>query len=1004
MSERFGSVVDLVRAQVRRAPEQQAIAWRDEALTYQQLWDGAELVAERLRGGGVRPDDVVGLCARRSPELVVGVLGILRAGGAYLPLDTGYPAARLHYMLEQAGARLIVGHRDSAGPILGDRELVPLNDLRDADGRWAPGEPPTTAGPEPAIGPENLGYVMFTSGSTGRPKGVMQTHGALAGLVRWQLADSVAGPGDVTTQFAPISFDVSFQEIFATLASGGCLLCLDDEERRDPIRLWGLLVRHRVARLFLPYVALQTLALFADDLPDSPPALREIITAGEALRCDDRIKRLFARLSGCHLINQYGPTETHVVTRYRLPAEPASWPLLPPIGTSVAGAGLHVLGPDGVPVPPGQPGELHVSGTPVARGYIGREDLTRQRFRSTPDGTDSMYATGDVVEERDGVLHYLGRDDDQVKVNGVRVEPAEVERELLALDGVREAAVVADHGRLIGFVTGGLGADRGGASREELAARVPAHLVPSRVLVVRVLPTTPSGKIDRAKLLETAHVGDAGGAGLESICRAELGLATSAAAGSGADLRAAGVDSLAAARIAARIASEFRVLVRIDEVMAATSLEQFREVVARAPRINREAVSPPAGPLPLSAMQQQIFIDQLLAEGNQTQWAMVELDVRGPFDAARAERAVRTLTNRHAALRTRYDFGEHYLQQDFTAGADPEIVHREAAGEPEMTALRRHRATQGYDFGTVANLTVDIIRLAPEHHRLLLRVHHASADGWSFAVLCDEFAALYTDPERALTPAVQCWQLPEPDDETRKADLDYWETRLSHLAAAPALDWGAAHEQLRGEPRLRRKAVTLTIEQVASVRSWADRAHATPFAVLLAAWTAQFNASEVGVAVPFATRKTTESLSCVGLLLNTLVLPLPTQAENFCVLVGQVDGEVAAAAAHHSTALPELLARLGVQRVPGRPPLARMIVTLQPPGPRSWVLGPDGPEATLILDLDMPEPTGFDLVLNLDDRGDRIIGWIDYDTEALDGTRVDALVAGWKKTLEQPIP
>ncbi|MBP2707799.1 amino acid adenylation domain-containing protein [Microbispora sp. RL4-1S] len=959
-------------------------------MSYGELWRRSGMIATRLRGHGVRPGDVVGLCPLRSPDLVVGILGILRAGCAYLPLDAGYPRRRLEYMLSQAGASVLVGHRESAEVLAGERTLISLDEAHDGP----------SALDDPAIAGGDVAYVMFTSGSTGVPKGVMQTHGALANLIQWQLRDSAVGAGEVTAQFAPISFDVSFQEIFATLAAGGVLLCLTDEERRDPVLLWKLLTRNRVARLYLPFVMLQTMALFADDLAADAPPLREVITAGEQLRCDDRIKRLFAALPGCRLVNQYGPTETHVCTRYPLPAIPDQWPLLPPIGVPIDGVRVHVLNAAGHPVPDGEPGELHVSGIAVAHGYIGQPELTGKRFRPEPGGGAAvMYATGDVVRWRDGQLHYLGRNDDQVKINGIRVEPAEIERALLAFPDVREAAVVAreDAGggtRLVGFVTGHLDTDRIAVIRRRVAESLPAHLVPHRILPLPKLPMTPSGKLDRAALLDLASQDrkptprDLDAAGLAAIWHTELELPDEHVE----DLRAAGVNSLAAARVSARISRELGVLVATDQLLAATSLQHLAEIVASSPPVPGRTASEPTGPLPVTVMQRQIFIDELLTENGPSHWVLAELDITGPFDPAGAEPAVRALTRRHAALHTRYDLAGRNITQTYVADAPPVVTYADAT---DLAALRGRRLAERYEFGEVATPVVDIVRIGEQHHRMLFRLHHASCDGWSIALLFEEFAALYagnTPPH-----AIQPWELPAADRDADR-DLSYWVERLTPSAGRPPADWGRERDPA---PALRRAPVVLNADEVDAVRKRATDAQATPFAVLLATWATLFgdDDAEVCVAVPISMRVTAEEASCVGLFLNTVVLPLATGAESLTVLVDRTQQDVTAALRHRAATLPDVLRRLRVDRVGRHHPLAQMMFTLQPPGPRQWRL-PHGAQAELILDVGSPEVTRFDLVLNLDDRGDRIVGWVDYDAGSIDASHVTELIARWRLALK----
>ncbi|WP_439380731.1 amino acid adenylation domain-containing protein [Amycolatopsis lexingtonensis] len=455
--------------------------------TYGELAAAAGAVAANLRRRGVRPGSIVGVAAGRDPETIAVLLGVLKAGAAVLPLDTGYPPRRLAHLVEHADPDLVVGSH----PALPERRTVAAEELlRPA------GEPPSGA-----VTPETTAYVLFTSGSTGQPKGVAMPHRALANLVAWQHR-TASGRAAVTLQYAPLSFDVSFQEIFATLCFGGTLCLVPD--RGDPAAVLRLMRAHRVERVFLPYVALQQLASAAVASGSYPEDLRVVISSGEQLRITDEIRRLCAAVPGVLLENQYGPTETHVVTHHALTGPPDRFPDLPPIGTPIDGAALHVLDADLRRVPPGVTGELYAAGTCLAHGYLGRDDLTAERFRDT--GSGRLYRTGDLgYALPDGSIVCTGRSDDQAKVRGFRVEPAEAELALGELGrGLGEVAVVVrprqpgGDNELVAFLTGAP-ADAG-ELRAALRETLPEHLVPTHFQWLPDLPRTPSGKRDDAAL------------------------------------------------------------------------------------------------------------------------------------------------------------------------------------------------------------------------------------------------------------------------------------------------------------------------------------------------------------------------------------------------------------------------------------------------------------------------------------------------------------------------
>ncbi|HEX2092991.1 MAG TPA: amino acid adenylation domain-containing protein, partial [Longimicrobiaceae bacterium] len=497
-----GCVHELFEHQARRTPDAAALTCGSLSLTYAELEERANRLAHHLRGHGVGPDVRVGLCLPRSVELLVAVLGTLKAGGAYVPLDPAYPADRLAYMLEDSGAKVLLTQVEVAERLpTGRAPVVRLDADREEIGR-------RSATPSAVrVDPENLAYVIYTSGSTGKPKGVAMPHGPLVNLLGWQERDWRRPGAAVTLQFTTISFDVSFQEIFSCWATGGRLVVVDEEVRREPAAVLRLMEREGVERLFLPYVALQHLAEEATTAGPVPSALREIVTAGEQLRTTAAIRE-WCGAPGVSLYNQYGPSETHVVTSHLLGGAAGEWSLLPSIGGPIANSRCHVLDTHLRPVPTGAPGELYLGGACLARGYLGRPDLTAERFLPDPFSAEPgarMYRTGDRVRRgTGGALDYTGRVDQQVKVRGYRVEPGEVEAALLQHAGVREAAVVVREDapgdrRLVGYVVQD-GEVSVPALRAHLQERLPEYMVPAAIVVLEEFPLTPSGKLDRRAL------------------------------------------------------------------------------------------------------------------------------------------------------------------------------------------------------------------------------------------------------------------------------------------------------------------------------------------------------------------------------------------------------------------------------------------------------------------------------------------------------------------------
>ncbi|WP_413105196.1 amino acid adenylation domain-containing protein [Streptomyces sp. Inha503] len=501
-------VVTLFAEQAARTPDAIAVAFDGGRWTYRELRQTADRITGHLRAAGVGTGDRVAIALDRSPELIAVVLGIARAGAASVPLDTSYPARRLRLMLEQARPVRVISDPAHAH-LAGDREDVLL--LETVTGRSHPGAQDL---PVAAISPEDTAYVLFTSGSTGEPKGVRMPHRSLANLIAWQNSAPSGAPGGTTLQFAPLSFDVSFQEIFSTLTSGGTLRLLSETQRRDARVLLELIDTARVERVFLPYVALQQLAEVSHALGLVPGHLRVIVSSGEQLRVTEEIRQLCAALPDVVLENQYGPTESHVVTSFTMTGPASAFPSLPPIGSPIAGCAVHVLDERLRPTPTGSRGEIYLDGACLADGYIGRPRLTAERFPPNPfTGEGKLYRTGDLGRVLPGGdILCLGRADSQVKVRGFRVEPAEVELTITGnpdrFRGISEVAVVPRRREgtdafLAAFLVGDADGDtQAGLERirAELRRTLPEHMVPSHIQWLPSLPLTPSGKRDDSAL------------------------------------------------------------------------------------------------------------------------------------------------------------------------------------------------------------------------------------------------------------------------------------------------------------------------------------------------------------------------------------------------------------------------------------------------------------------------------------------------------------------------
>jgi amino acid adenylation domain-containing protein len=493
------SVAELVALQAAGKPSAVAVASASRVLSYGELDARATALAAQLRGLGVGPDVVVGMCIPRSPAMVVAALGILKAGGAYLPLDPSYPVARLTFMLDDARVPvLITPHCAKDQAPTGPYQTITLDD----SGRIVESPPLLPPlGHESEFSLKNLAYVIYTSGSTGQPKGVEITHESLLNLVHWHQHAFHVTPTDRASQVAKVGFDAAVWEVWPYLTAGASLYTVDEETVSDPESLRDWLVAQSITISFIPTPMAERLLM----LPwPAKTALRTMLTGADTLHYYPPAGLPF------QLINNYGPTECTVVTTSGPVLSNGATDRLPPIGRPIDKLQVYILDESGRQVPPGTPGELYIGGTGVARGYRNRPELTAARFVPNPFGTkpgERLFKTGDMAKLLpDGQIAFLGRTDEQVKVRGHRVEPNEVTAVLNGYPQMLQSIVVAreiSQGdiHLVGyFVAAPESQPTLGELREFLGARLPDYMIPATYVRLERLPLTPNGKVDRAAL------------------------------------------------------------------------------------------------------------------------------------------------------------------------------------------------------------------------------------------------------------------------------------------------------------------------------------------------------------------------------------------------------------------------------------------------------------------------------------------------------------------------
>ncbi|MCC4598285.1 non-ribosomal peptide synthetase [Xanthomonas campestris pv. phormiicola] len=977
-----------------------AIALMDEnaSVSYAALDAQANRLAHHLCALGVAADDRVAVCLPRGIPMVVAVLATLKAGAAYVPLDPAYPPERQAYMLQDCRASVLL-----TTPACVDALALPADlAVVFADAPQPPWQALPATPPARTSSPLQAAYVIYTSGSSGRPKGVVMPHGPLLNLLHWEAQHCAAAGVQAlrTLQFSALGFDASFQEMFSTLGSGGCLALIADAQRRDARALYRRVCAQRIERLYMPYIALQSLAetVLADpalDALDCP--LRQVLTAGEQLRITPAIRAFFAARAACRLHNYYGPTETHVASAHLLPADTERWPLLPPIGIALPRTPLYVLDAQRQPLPIGAIGELFIAGVQVARGYLHRPALTAERFLADPFAThpgQRMYRTGDLARWRaDGSVEFLGRNDDQVKLRGFRIEPGEIEAALRSCPGVRDAAVLLREDRpgdkrLVAYLVGdGLRVEQ---VRDRLAAGLPDYMVPTAYVLLQAIPTTTHGKLDRralpapdaSALAVPAYVAPEGeGERLLATLWSELlGIER---VGRHDSFFALGGHSLLGVQLISRIRSALGLELPLATLFAHPRLAELAQALAQAASSTLPAIVPAnrRKPLPLSFAQQRLwFLAQFDARAAQAYLMPGGIDLHGELHLPALRQALDRIVARHEALRTRFVAGHDGATQVI---APPEVGFAldciDLRLEADPCAAAQHHAEReastAFDLEHGPLIRGRLLRLAEHAHRLLVTLHHLVADGWSIALLLRELGALYTafvqgqaDPLPPLPlqyADYAVWQRRWLDGPLLQRQLAFWR---EHLHDAPALlelptDRPRPAEQDYAGDAL---PVRLDAALTQAVIALSQRHGTTLFMTLLAAWGVLLarlsGQDQIVIGTPIAQRTRAETASLIGLFVNTQALHIdlrgkPTVAE----LLAQVRATALAAQDHQDLPFEQLIEALNPVRSLAHPPVFQVMFswqntpqgTLALPGLHSQVLLGPAHDAKYDLDLDL---------------------------------------------------
>ncbi|MFJ2663673.1 non-ribosomal peptide synthase/polyketide synthase [Nocardia fluminea] len=1010
-------------------------------LSYAEFGVRVARLARHLIGLGAGPGSLVAVAMRRGVEQLVAVHAVLAAGAAYVPVDPDHPAERTAYVLARTAPVCVLTVAGSGVAVRGSVLAVDALDLSGLSG-----DPITDDERVVALRPEHLAYVLFTSGSTGRPKGVAVPHKAAANQLRWLQRAYPLGADDVVLQKTPFTFDASVWELLWPLQVGARLVLATADGHRDPAYLAAATVRHRVS--VVQYVPSVLAAVLAEPVTAQSDSLRLVFAGGEALTTD--LARRVRMSTGATVVNLYGPTETAIqVTTHEVGDEQGA---AVPIGAPVADTRVYVLDARLHPVPAGVPGELHVAGTQLADGYHGRTDLTAERFVADPFGTgERLYRTGDLVTWRTGpdgpALHYLGRTDFQVKLRGLRIEPAEIEAAIASVPGVGRVAVLvrSDAGRpdqLVAYVeravdiapaVSGLDASAVPTAADldaAVAAALPSYMVPGAYVFLDEMPVNASGKLDRRALpapqsrqLDYREPATA----TERIVAATFaGVLDLDRVGAGDDFFALGGNSLLATQVAARLGAALDARVPVRELFEASTVEGLA-VRLDALRGTGSRRGPVAGRrphrIPLSPAQQRMWFLHRFDPGSAAYHIPVAIRLSGQLDTTALRGALGDLIARHETLRTTYPEFDGQATQLVGPAFVPELAVVDVDADDVPSAVGSVLAG-GFDITTEVPVRAALLRVAATEHVLVLVVHHIAADGWSMGPLTRDLVAAYAARAAGAPPRLPAlavhyadyalWQTEglgsaDDPDAPLARQLDYWTHRLAGLPDVLTLP-ADRRRPLIASNRGATFTTTLGADLHRGIEELARAHRATPFMVLhagLSVLLARLSAgADIVVGTPVAGRGHRELDDIVGMFVNTLVLRARVRAgARFSDLLDQVRADDLDAFDNADVPFESLVDALNPARSQGYSPLYQISLALQNQRRTAFELpgltlsGLTLPDAPIEVDLDFTfvdrfapggAPDGLDLELR-------------YATDLFDADSVATMVGMLERVLRDAV-